>query len=83
MQYNQAVDFFEAQRATYKIPLIAVFNSIEKRIVEMEIPAQDAMDKRYADVLTWVCRYYDKTDMRLYELTGTMDGKIIRYDATT
>ena len=83
MQYDKARETFEKQRSRFGIPENAVFDELEKRMVEIELPNQNAGAKRYGDVLAWVCSYYDKDVMRLHYLTATMDGEVVRYDRTT
>jgi hypothetical protein len=83
MQYDKAQAFFEKQRSRFGIPDNAVFDELEKRMVEIELPDQNDGAKRFDDVLAWVCGYYDKDAMRLHYLTATMDGEVVRYDRTT
>ena len=80
MRYSDATDFFEKQKQVNNIPRNAVLDFLEKRIVETGQPGPDSGPKEFSDVLAWVCRFYEESEMRFYELTATMDGKIIRYD---
>ena len=82
MQYNQALTLFESKKADYAIPEVAVLDFLEKRFVEIQSVDRGPTDTEYVDALVWVCRYYDKTAMRFYELTSAMDGTVVRFDAS-
>jgi|GEM_PF-2489886 hypothetical protein len=80
MRFSQALTFFETQRSHYGIPDAAILDCLEKRIMEVERADDSATEKEYDDTLVWVCRYYEENIMRFYEMTSTMDGRVIRYD---